>query len=116
YERVGDVSKVVFPNGWVMDEATGVLSLYYGAADSVVALATANLSDIMTHVLTMPPPQRRRASDWFVGRAPQSSSGCRRYLSVPRPSDQGRPFRMGYGSRPNRGGSVRRRSGLPGRS
>jgi predicted GH43/DUF377 family glycosyl hydrolase len=71
YERVGDVSKVVFPNGWVMDEATGVLSLYYGAADSVVALATANLSDIMTHVLSMPPPQRRRASDWFVGGVPE---------------------------------------------
>jgi predicted GH43/DUF377 family glycosyl hydrolase len=67
YERVGDVSKVVFPNGWVVNEATGVLSLYYGAADSVVALATANLADVLAHVLSTPPPQRRRASDWFVG-------------------------------------------------
>ena len=68
YERVGDVGKVVFPNGWVMDDETGILSLYYGAADSVVALATARLSDVLDHVLTMPKPQRRRASDWFVGR------------------------------------------------
>jgi predicted GH43/DUF377 family glycosyl hydrolase len=67
YERVGDVSKVVFPNGWVMDEETGILSLYYGAADSVVALATARLSDVLEHVLSAPSPQRRRTSDWYVG-------------------------------------------------
>jgi predicted GH43/DUF377 family glycosyl hydrolase len=63
YERVGDVSKVVFPNGWVHDEATDVLSLYYGAADSVVALATARLSDVMATVKTATQPQHRRASD-----------------------------------------------------
>lgn len=66
YERVGDVSKVIFPNGWVMDEETGILSLYYGAADSVVALATARLSDVLEHVLSTPSPQHRRTSDWFV--------------------------------------------------
>jgi len=32
YERVGDVNKVVFPNGWVVDHETDSLSLYYGAA------------------------------------------------------------------------------------
>ncbi len=50
YERVGDVNKVVFPNGWVVDEETGTLFLYYGAGDSVVALATASLSEVLDHV------------------------------------------------------------------
>jgi len=54
YERSGDVNKVVFPTGWVLDEPTGRLSLYYGAGDSVIALATANLADILTFMRTAP--------------------------------------------------------------
>lgn len=68
YERVGDVNKVVFPNGWVVDEETGVLSLYYGAGDTVVALATASLAEVLDHVRNAPPPQHRRASDWSEDR------------------------------------------------
>jgi predicted GH43/DUF377 family glycosyl hydrolase len=63
YERVGDVSKVVFPNGWVVDEAGDKVVLYYGAADSVVAMATARLSAVLAHVDAMPEPQHRRVSD-----------------------------------------------------
>jgi predicted GH43/DUF377 family glycosyl hydrolase len=63
YERVGDVNKVVFPNGWVVDEETDTLSLYYGAGDSVVALATARLSDVLEYVRHTPQPQHRRAAD-----------------------------------------------------
>ena len=63
YERVGDVSKVVFPNGWVVDEKGDRLTLYYGAADSVVAMATARLSTVLAHVDAMPEPQHRRVSD-----------------------------------------------------
>jgi predicted GH43/DUF377 family glycosyl hydrolase len=63
YERVGDVSKVVFPNGWIIDEERDQLMLYYGAADSVVALATARLSDVLAHVAALPQPLHRRASD-----------------------------------------------------
>jgi predicted GH43/DUF377 family glycosyl hydrolase len=63
YERVGDVSKVVFPNGWVVDEAQDQVMLYYGAADTVVALATAKLSDLLRAVATLPVPLHRRASD-----------------------------------------------------
>jgi predicted GH43/DUF377 family glycosyl hydrolase len=63
YERVGDVSKVVFPNGWVVDEASDRLMLYYGAADSVIGLATASVSDVLRHVDAMPQPLHRRASD-----------------------------------------------------
>ena len=54
YERSGDVNKVVFPTGWVLDEATGMLSLYYGAGDSVIALATASLADILAFMWTAP--------------------------------------------------------------
>jgi len=63
YERVGDVSKVVFPNGWIVDEERDTLRVYYGAADSVVALVTARLSRVMEHVTAMPQPLHRRASD-----------------------------------------------------
>jgi predicted GH43/DUF377 family glycosyl hydrolase len=63
YERVGDANKVVFPNGWVVDNETDILSLYYGAGDSVVALATARLSEVLDHVRHTPAPQHRRNSD-----------------------------------------------------
>jgi predicted GH43/DUF377 family glycosyl hydrolase len=63
YELQGDVNKVVFPTGWVHDPVTDVLSLYYGAADSTVALATATLATVLDHVRAAPQPQRRRAGD-----------------------------------------------------
>ena len=63
YELHGDVNKVVFPNGWVHDPVTDALSLYYGAADKVVALATARLRDVIAHVLAAPEPGQRRSSD-----------------------------------------------------
>lgn len=50
YERVGDVDDIVFPCGAVVDEKTNELFVYYGAADSVVALATANLDDILAYL------------------------------------------------------------------
>ena len=55
YERSGDVNKVVFPTGWVLDEATGQLAIYYGAGDSVIALVTAALDDILAMMRTLPP-------------------------------------------------------------
>jgi predicted GH43/DUF377 family glycosyl hydrolase len=54
YERVGDVGDVVFPTGAVVDEKTKELHLYYGAADCSVAVASANLDDIMDYVMTCP--------------------------------------------------------------
>jgi predicted GH43/DUF377 family glycosyl hydrolase len=47
YERVGDAPNVVFPCGLLHDPGTGELRLYYGAADTVVAVATATLSDVL---------------------------------------------------------------------
>ncbi|KRT64262.1 MAG: glycosidase [Chloroflexi bacterium CSP1-4] len=63
YERAGDVADIVFPCGWVHDEGTDTLRVYYGAADTSVAVATARLSDVLAYVKSCPPPQRRRHSD-----------------------------------------------------
>ena len=54
YERTGDVPNAVFPCGLIHDEQTGELRLYYGAADTTVALATAQLDDVLAAVLTAP--------------------------------------------------------------
>jgi len=45
YEREGDVADVVFPCGWVL--AGNEVRMYYGAADTCVALATAHLPDLL---------------------------------------------------------------------
>jgi predicted GH43/DUF377 family glycosyl hydrolase len=54
YERAGDVPNAVFPCGLIHDEATGELRLYYGAADTTIALATAQLDDVLSAVLAAP--------------------------------------------------------------
>ena len=54
YERVGDVPNVVFPCGLVHDEAGDQIRLYYGAADTSVCLATAQLADLLAAVLAAP--------------------------------------------------------------
>jgi predicted GH43/DUF377 family glycosyl hydrolase len=56
YELIGDVGQVVFPCGWVVDEATDQLHMYYGAADSSVGLASARFSDVLARVLAAPAP------------------------------------------------------------
>jgi beta-1,2-mannobiose phosphorylase / 1,2-beta-oligomannan phosphorylase len=45
YERSGDVDNVVFPCGWIGKD--GLLRVYYGAADSCVALATAKIPKLL---------------------------------------------------------------------
>ncbi len=63
YERAGDVDQVVFPCGWTVDPEADRLHLYYGAADTSVALATARFSDVLAYVRSCPQPERRRESD-----------------------------------------------------
>lgn len=55
FEVSGDVPNVVFPCGLVRDESTDVLSLYYGAADTRVGLATATCSQVLEYLLDCPP-------------------------------------------------------------
>lgn len=54
YERHGDVNGVVFPCGWIHDNAQGTIRIYYGGADSCVALATAKLSDLLDYLRSCP--------------------------------------------------------------
>ncbi len=54
YERIGDVSDVVFPSGLTVQKETDQIHLYYGAADSTVAVATAKLSDSLDYILSCP--------------------------------------------------------------
>jgi predicted GH43/DUF377 family glycosyl hydrolase len=54
YERTGDVPNAVFPCGLLHDEDTGQLRLYYGAADTTIALATAQLDDVLAAALAAP--------------------------------------------------------------
>jgi predicted GH43/DUF377 family glycosyl hydrolase len=57
YELGGDVPGVVFPCGWVVEDDE--IRLYYGAADTSVALATANLSDVLEFVKASPAVDQR---------------------------------------------------------
>jgi predicted GH43/DUF377 family glycosyl hydrolase len=45
YEVFGDVDKVVFPCGWTLDGDQ--LRLYYGGADTCIALATASIRELL---------------------------------------------------------------------
>ena len=47
YERTGDVNNVVFPCGHTIGDDGDTLSLYYGAADSSIALATASVRMVL---------------------------------------------------------------------
>jgi beta-1,4-mannooligosaccharide/beta-1,4-mannosyl-N-acetylglucosamine phosphorylase len=47
YERTGDVPNVVFPCGIIL-EPDNTLKMYYGAADTCIAVAEAKLEDILT--------------------------------------------------------------------
>lgn len=54
YEITGDVPNVVFPCGLVHDEHSDQLSLYYGAADTRVGLATASCSEVLSYLRGCP--------------------------------------------------------------
>jgi beta-1,4-mannooligosaccharide/beta-1,4-mannosyl-N-acetylglucosamine phosphorylase len=50
YEQVGDVQNVTFPCAALVDEPTGRVTVYYGAADTVTCLAHGYLEDIISFV------------------------------------------------------------------
>ena len=54
YEQVGDVPNVVFPCAALVDPPTDRLTIYYGAADTVVCMAHAYVSEIVRSVLDSP--------------------------------------------------------------
>jgi predicted GH43/DUF377 family glycosyl hydrolase len=47
YEREGDVGYVTFPCGWTVGPDGDTINLYYGAADTSIALATGRVSHLL---------------------------------------------------------------------
>lgn len=47
YEREGDVGYVAFPCGYTVGDDGDALNLYYGAADTSIALATGRISELL---------------------------------------------------------------------
>ena len=56
YERQGDVPGVIFPTGAIWSRETGELRVYYGAADTTVGLAIANLEELLDWLKHTPAP------------------------------------------------------------
>ncbi|AKD03278.1 glycosidase [Pontibacter korlensis] len=52
-ERVGDVSNVVFSNGWILDE-DGTVFIYYGSSDTRMHVVTSTLDKLLDYVLYTP--------------------------------------------------------------
>ncbi|MGN0165456.1 MAG: glycosidase, partial [Lachnospiraceae bacterium] len=50
YECVGDVPNVCFPCATLHDAATGRIAIYYGAADTVVAMAFTQVDELVDFI------------------------------------------------------------------
>jgi 4-O-beta-D-mannosyl-D-glucose phosphorylase len=60
-ERVGDVSNVVFSNGWI-EGANGEVFIYYASSDTRLHVATSSVPKLLDYVLNTPAdPLRSRA-------------------------------------------------------
>ena len=52
-ERVGDVSNVVFSNGWILDD-DGTVFIYYASSDTRMHVATTTVDKLLDYVLNTP--------------------------------------------------------------
>lgn len=50
YEMIGDVGGVVFPCGWTIGDDGDTVNMYYGAADTCIALAQGSLREILDYL------------------------------------------------------------------
>lgn len=53
-ERVGDVSNVLFSNGWIADE-DGQVFIYYASSDTRLHVATTTVDKLLDYVMNTPP-------------------------------------------------------------
>ena len=60
-ERVGDVSNVVFSNGWAT-RSNGEVFIYYGSSDTRTHVATSTVDRLLDYVVNTPEDARRSAS------------------------------------------------------
>jgi len=54
YERSGFMQQVVYSNGWVR-KPNGIIEIYYGAADTVVAMASASEQELLDSLVVLGP-------------------------------------------------------------
>ncbi len=59
-ERIGDVSNVVFSNGWVKRD-NGEVFIYYGASDTRLNVAVSTVDILLDYVLNTPPDALKSA-------------------------------------------------------
>jgi 4-O-beta-D-mannosyl-D-glucose phosphorylase len=52
-ERVGDVSNVVFSNGWILDD-DGTVFIYYASSDTRLHVATSTLVQLLDYTMNTP--------------------------------------------------------------
>ncbi|MDH7461435.1 glycosidase [Chitinophagaceae bacterium 26-R-25] len=60
-ERVGDVSNVVFSNGWILDDDGRVL-IYYASSDTRMHVAESSLGQLLDYVMNTAPDGLRSAT------------------------------------------------------
>jgi 4-O-beta-D-mannosyl-D-glucose phosphorylase len=54
HERVGDVSNVLFSNGWIRDE-DGIVYIYYASSDTRMHVAKSSIERLVSYVKNTPP-------------------------------------------------------------
>jgi 4-O-beta-D-mannosyl-D-glucose phosphorylase len=52
-ERIGDVSNVVFSNGWIADE-DGKVFIYYPSSDTLQHVATTTVEKLLDYIMNTP--------------------------------------------------------------
>jgi 4-O-beta-D-mannosyl-D-glucose phosphorylase len=60
-ERIGDVSNVVFSNGWIADE-DGTVLIYYASSDTRLHVATSTIEQLLDYVVNTPEDGLRSAA------------------------------------------------------
>jgi len=55
-ERLGDVSNVVFSNGWIKDD-DGKVYIYYASSDTRLYVATSSLEQLVDYCVNSPTDQ-----------------------------------------------------------
>ncbi|HFK5526656.1 TPA: glycosidase [Elizabethkingia anophelis] len=60
-ERIGDVSNVVFSNGWIVDQ-DGTVFIYYASSDTRLHVATSTIDKLMDYVINTPEDGFRSAT------------------------------------------------------
>lgn len=60
-ERIGDVSNVVFSNGWIKDE-DGTVFIYYASSDTRMHVATSTVERLVDYVMNTPEDGLRSAT------------------------------------------------------